>query len=321
MSPALTRAVPLLQLILATVFWGGVFSTGKLLAPHLPPFTVTFARYGFAALVLLPLAFREFRTIRREDVPMLILVGLFSSTLFNACLFVGLRFAPAGDAVLAPAGAPLIIALITAVFMGARHARAKLAALGVSAAGVVLLFFASASDRGGASRLFGDGMILLTSTFWSCYLLFSARFTGRYSPRLLTAVTALAGTVSSLPFAAWEGGFAKFAALPLMGWALVGYLSMLGTVVAFLLWSQGIQKVGAARASLFMNLIPVWILLGAVGVLHERLVPLQWAGMAALLAGLWGANLAEGRAKASRQTQPEPLAAEMPASELTGASH
>lgn len=293
MSPTLTRFVPLLQLILATVFWGGVFSTGKLLAPHLPPFTVTLARYGFAALVLLPLAWREFRTIWREDVPMLVLVGLFSSTLFNACLFVGLRFAPAGDAVLAPAASPLIIALITAAFMGARHARAKLASLGVSAAGVVLLFLASAGDQSGGSRLFGDAMILLTSTFWSCYLIFSARFAGRYSPRLLSAITALAGTLSSLPFAVAEGGLSKFATLPPFGWALVGYLSMLGTVAAFLLWSQGVQAVGAAKASLFMNLIPVWILLGAVGALHEHLVPLQWAGMLALLAGLFGANLAE----------------------------
>ncbi|MBO9541734.1 EamA family transporter [bacterium] len=311
MFQALTRFVPLFQLILATVFWGGVFSTGKLLAPHLPPFTVTFARYGFAALVLLPLAWREFRAVRREDVPMLIMVGLFSSTLFNACLFVGLRFAPAGDAVLAPAASPLIVAIITALFMGVRHGRAKLAALALSALGVALLFFASAGDQGGG-RLFGDAMILLTSAFWSCYLVLSGRFTGRYSPRLLSAVTALAGTLSSLPFAAWEGGFSKFATLPPSGWAVVAYLSMLGTVAAFLLWSRGVQQVGAARASLFMNLIPVWILLGAVGFLHERLLPLQWAGMAALLAGLFGANLAERYQRARAVPVVSPLAPAQP---------
>ncbi|HEY9900242.1 MAG TPA: EamA family transporter [Pantanalinema sp.] len=322
MSQALRRAVPLAQLILATLCWGGVFSTGKLLAPHLPPFTVTFARYGGAALLLLPLAAGEFRTLRRQDLPMLILVGLFSSTLFNACLFAGLRFAPAGDAVLAPAATPILLALIATVFMGVRHGRAKLAALGVSGAGLVMLFLASAGDRSGASRLVGDGMILLAAAFWSCYLLFSARFAGRYSPRMLTAVTALAGAVSSLPFAAWEGGFTKFATLPPVGWGVVGYLSLLGTVVAFLLWSEGLQRVGAAKAAHFMNLVPVWILLGAVGLLHERLGPLQWAGMAALLAGLWGASLAEGKAKPARREEPapEPFAAEPPRAELSGSA-
>ncbi|MNY33299.1 EamA-like transporter family protein [compost metagenome] len=175
-----------------------------------------------------------------------------------------------------------------------------------------LLFFASAGDQGGGARLFGDAMILLTSAFWSCYLVLSGRFTGRYSPRLLSAMTALAGTLSSLPVALWEGGFAKFATLPTSGWAVVAYLSMLGTVAAFLLWSRGVQQVGAARASLFMNLIPVWILLGAVGFLHERLLPLQWAGMAALLAGLFGANLAERHQNARAVSTVSPLAPPLP---------
>ncbi|MNL87474.1 hypothetical protein D3C87_2166430 [compost metagenome] len=71
-----------------------------------------------------------------------------------------------------------------------------------------------------------------------------------------------------------------------------------------------------------MNLVPVWILLGAVGLLHERLGPLQWAGIAALLAGLWGASLAEAKLKPGRRedTAPEPFAPETPHAELSGSS-
>lgn len=306
--------------MVATLLWGGVFTVGKLLAPHLPPFTVTFARYGGAALLLLPLAAGEFRSLRRQDLPLLILVGLLSSTLFNASLFAGLRFAPAGDGILAPAASPVLVALIAAVALGVRHTPAKLAALGASGAGLVMLFLASAGDQAGASRLVGDGLILLASAFWSCYLIVSARFAGRYSPRLLTAVTALAGALSSLPLAIWEGGFAKFATLPPVAWGVVGYLAVLGTVAAFLLWSEGLQRVGAAQAAHFMNLVPVWILLGAVGFWHERLSLLQWAGIVALLAGLWGASMAERRPAPSREVGPEPFVELPPRPELEGAA-
>ncbi|HEY9854867.1 MAG TPA: EamA family transporter [Stenomitos sp.] len=300
--------MPILQLVLATVFWGVLYSVGKMISPYLPPFALTLARYGMASLFLLPFAWREFRRIELADVPRLLIVGLLSSLFFNGLLFFGLRFAPAGDSVLAPAIVPILTTLLSMVFLGERPSGAKLTALAVSVVGVGLVFSSVLQAGGGSGRVTGDLLILSAGLSWSAYLLLSAPFSGRYSPLLLTSVTCLAGTVGSLPLAIWEGGLGRFAGLPGVAWQELLYVSLIGTVGAFTLWSQGSEAVGAERAAAYMNLVPLCGLVSSVVLLHEHLGVGQLIGMGLVLLGIWGATMAsraalrvirlEGRASA-----------------------
>lgn len=284
--------MPILQLVLATAFWGCLFSVGKLVSPYLPPFAVTFARYGLAAAILLPFAWRELRRVERKDVPRLIVVGLLSSLFFNAFLFFGLQFAPAADAVLAPAIVPILMTALGAIFLHERPSFAKVASLGVSVFGVVLVFSAAMQGEAGSLRLLGDLLNFGAALSWSGYLLLCAPLGVRYSPLLLTTVTCLAGTFGALPLAVWEGGLGRFLALPGVAWLEVFYIAVMGSVGAFLLWSRGSQAVGPARASAFMNLVPIFGLLSSVVLLKEHLGLLQLLGIALVLAGVWGATLA-----------------------------
>lgn len=285
-------ALPILLLVLATAFWGGVFCVGKLVSPHLPPFALTLVRYGLAAAILLPFAWRELFKVQRADLPRLAVVGLLSSLCFNGFLFFGLRFAPAGDSVLAPAIVPILSTVLGIVFLRERPSGAKLAALGVSMAGVGLVFSAVLQAAGGSARILGDLLIVAAALSWSGYLLLSAPLGRRYSPLLLTSVTCLAGTLGSLPLAIWEGGLGRLVALPGAAWLEIAYIAGLGTVAAFTLWSRGSQAVGPARAATFMNLVPIWGLLASVVFLQEHLGALQLVGMGLVLLGIWGATLA-----------------------------
>lgn len=285
-------SLPILLLVLATAFWGGVYCVGKLVSPHLPPFALTLVRYGMAASILLPFAWRELLRVERADVPRLVVVGLLSSLFFNGFLFFGLRFAPAGDSVLAPAVVPILSTLLGIVFLRERPTGAKLAALGVSTAGVGLVFSAVLQEAGGSGRILGDLLIVAAALSWSGYLLLSAPLGGRYSPLLLTSVTCLSGTLGSLPLALWEGGLGRLAALPGVAWLEIGYIAVVGTVGAFTLWSRGSQAVGPARAATFMNLVPIWGLLASVALLHEHLGVRQLLGIGLVLVGVWGATLA-----------------------------
>lgn len=42
------------------------------------------------------------------------------------------------------------------------------------------------------------------------------------------------------------------------------YLAVFGSMVAYLFWFNGIQKVGASRAAVFFNLVPVFSMLVAI---------------------------------------------------------
>lgn len=300
--------MPILQLVLATAFWGCLFSVGKLVSPFLPPFALTFARYGLAALLLLPFAWREFGRVDRQDVPRLVVVGLLSSLFFNAFLFFGLKFAPAGDAVLAPAIVPILTTALGALFLRERPSGAKVASLAVSVVGVVLVFSAAMQGEAGPSRLVGDVLNFGAALCWSGYLILCAPLGLRYSPLLLTSVTCLAGTIGGLPFAVWEGGLGRFLALPGVAWLEVLYIAVMGSVGAFLLWSRGSQAVGPARAATFMNLVPIFGLLSSIVLLKERLGLQQLFGIALVLLGVWGATFAS-RAALSGMRVGEPAIA------------
>lgn len=284
--------MPILQLVLATVFWGVLFSVGKLISPYLPPFALTLARYGMASLFLLPFAWREFRRVVRADVPRLLVIGLLSSLFFNGLLFFGLKFAPAGDSVLAPAIVPILTTLLGVLFLRERPTGAKVAALAVSVVGVGLVFSSVLRGGGGSGRVLGDLLIVAAALSWSGYLLLSAPLSGRYSPLLLTSVTCLAGTFGSLPLAIWEGGLGRFVALPGVAWQELLYISAVGTVGAFTLWSRGSEAVGPGRAAAYMNLVPIFGLVSSVVLLHEHLGTGQLMGMGLVLLGVWGATMA-----------------------------
>lgn len=284
--------VPLFQLVLATALWGCVFSVGKLMSPHLPPFAVTLARYGLAAMLLLPFAWREFGRVERGDVPRLVAAGLLSSLFFNGFLFFGFNFAPAGDAVLAPAIVPILTTALGVLFLRERPSAGKVAALAVSVVGVVLVFWTALQAEAGSGRVLGDLAIVAAALSWSGYLLLSAPFGGRYSPLFLTSVTCLAGTVGGLPLALWEGGLGRFWTMPQVAWLELLFIAVMGTVAAFTLWSRGTQELGAGRAAVFMNLVPIFGLASSVVLLREHLGGLQLVGIALVLAGVWGASLA-----------------------------
>ncbi|HEY9898160.1 MAG TPA: DMT family transporter [Pantanalinema sp.] len=277
--------------LVPTAVWGVLFSVGKLLSAELPPFTATLARYGVAALVLVPLAWRDLRALKLREVPFLILLGGLGGILFNGFVFVGLRMAPAGDAVLAPATVPLITTLMSSLWLGLRPGRERIASLGVSVLGLGVVLSSALNAQAGIARGVGDLMHLGAAVAWSAYLLLNARVASRYAPRLLAAMTALVGGLGALPIAWLEGGLPRFASLSLAGWLEVGYLSLIGSVVAFMLWGAGIRQMGAAKAATFMNLVPLWGLAGSIAILHESLGWMQLAGIILVLLGVFGGSL------------------------------
>jgi drug/metabolite transporter (DMT)-like permease len=59
------------------------------------------------------------------------------------------------------------------------------------------------------------------------------------------------------------------ASVPAKVWVALAYLGIIGTVVAFVWYYDGIKKLGATRTAVFNNLVPVFALVLSVLILHE----------------------------------------------------
>lgn len=99
------------------------------------------------------------------------------------------------------------------------------------------------------------------------------------------------GTLVLLPFYLSElktlGGFT----VSISNIGAILYLGIGASVICFLLWNKAIAQLGAGRASLFGNLIPVFASVEAVILLGETVNWFQFAGFAVVIAGLVVANL------------------------------
>jgi drug/metabolite transporter (DMT)-like permease len=67
----------------------------------------------------------------------------------------------------------------------------------------------------------------------------------------------------------------------------VVFLGVLASAVGYWLWVMVLDKLGASRSSVFINLIPVVSVVASFIVLGERLAPPQLAGGAATVIGVY----------------------------------
>jgi drug/metabolite transporter (DMT)-like permease len=99
------------------------------------------------------------------------------------------------------------------------------------------------------------------------------------------------GTILLLP-----GFIYEVVSLPAVKWdinliLIILYLGIGTSVISFLCWNEAISRLGAARTSLFGNLIPVFASLEAVFFLGEKISVLHLISGITVITGLIIANL------------------------------
>ena len=283
-----------LGLVLTMVFWGSAFVTSKMIVFEVPPDVGAVLRFGLGALLMMGVLFRRSaKPFPPRDVwGRIAAVGIVGVTAFNTCFFHGLALAPASDAaMIIPAISPVFTAVAGILFLGEPARFHRVAGLAISLVGATLFFWGViAHTSGQATRLFGDLFLLGAAASWAGYSILSRPLLMKIGPLPATAWSMLLGSLLllllSLPrlnVVPWTGLSVKF-------WFVLAYLAVFPTVIAYLLWMEGIRAIGSGPATSFMFLAPVSALLLAAMLLGERPTLLQGAGGAIMLFGVWWIN-------------------------------
>jgi drug/metabolite transporter (DMT)-like permease len=94
-----------------------------------------------------------------------------------------------------------------------------------------------------------------------------------------------------LPPALADGVLAQAAGASLLIWANLLFLGVMATGLAFIWYYQGIRAIGAARAGIFINLVPVAAVAMGLAILGEEVGLPMLLGGAMVLAGVFLTNL------------------------------
>jgi drug/metabolite transporter (DMT)-like permease len=277
-----------LLLLGMAVFFGGTWVAGKVAVDEAPPATIAAARFAVATMLLWAWARTRAPVPRPRpaDLPLVAALGATAVAGYNLFFLYGLELAPATDgAIIVPGLAPVLTAALAWLLLGERVGRRG--ALGFALAFVGLVLVVDPAGGVGSDRLLGALLFVLGAACWGVYSILGKTATTRFDPVTATLYGTASGTLMLLPFSFGGGGWHDLAEASFETWASVAYLGVFGTVLAFVLFYEGLKRIGPGRATSFALLVPVFGVLGAVLLLDEPLGVLTLVGGVVVIAGLW----------------------------------
>lgn len=279
-----------IKLFITAVIWGGTFIAGRVLGPEISPFSASFLRFVSANVCLVSFfLWRERRIPHFTPGLTLLVLGLGATGVFgyNAFFLWGLKHVPAGRAAIIVAGNPVFIALFSRLLFKEPLTRLKLLGICTCVTGASLVI-----GHGNPLGLFTGGMGLGELSIagalfcWVAYSLLGKQVMGRLTPLAAVTFSCLAGMLMLLPPALNEGLLTQMAGLSVKGWMAVLYLGIFGTALGFVWFYDGIREIGASRAAVFINFVPVSAAAMGAWLLGEPVDASLLAGGALVLAGV-----------------------------------
>ncbi|MFM8322277.1 MAG: DMT family transporter [Chloroflexota bacterium] len=298
----MNRLTGAIFVIISAASFGSLAIFGRLAyAAGLDTFTLLFLRFTLAALLIGALqAWRGERIPGGRQLAALVGMGAVGYVGQSFAYLTAIRYASAGLVALLLYLYPAIVALLSALFLGQRLTRLKLAALGLATLGAGL----TANPQGGQ----WTGVLLAVSAaaIYAVYIVVGAGVMRQVSAiQSSTVIFAAAGLVYGLA-AALNGP--RWPAAP-GGWLAVAGIVLLATVIPVTTFLAGLKRIGPTDASLLSTLEPVVTVLLAAAVFGERLPLLSLLGGGLILAAvalLTHAELRAGRSDAAPPPAPAP---------------
>lgn len=282
---------PYVLLILATVLWGGNFVIGRAVTGDIPPFTLSFLRWCLAFLVFFPIAYnqvkRDWQKLK-DHWKVVLTLSLTGITAFNTLVYIAVFSTTSINASLMNSTTPIFIYILSYIFLKERLSRFQIIGTVISLIGVLFILLGGSIESILQFNLNkGDLIVLLAVFCWSIYSLLVKQYSNRLPGLSTFLVTIAIGAVFLLPFSAYEMITLEEPIIwtpKVLG--AIFYVGTLASIVAFLSWNKGVIQIGANRASVFLNLIPVFATVFAIIFLGERPIMAQMIGGLAVVGGV-----------------------------------
>ncbi len=275
-------------------------------------YLAAFFRFFFASLFLsiLTTLYGGWPSLRTwSDFRDLLFLGFVGVFLYNLCFFLGIKLSDPVTGSLIVAANPAVTALVSSVWKKEHSGILRWLGILLSFCGLLLVFSQGSLEI--LARLdfrIGDLFIFGASICWAFYSVKGKEVLQSQPVLGTTTVACLIGAMLLLPMglAEYQGLLPDFSDqadsvtsqrypepwsmldLSRNGfvWLHLMYLGFFASGVAFLFWYQGVRALGAPRASVFINLVPVFAMLLSIGMgTWPHLY--QWLGAAVVLAGVY----------------------------------
>lgn len=269
------RGLAISGLIICAMIWAGNALVARAIAGQLPPIGLSFWRWTSALLLLLPFTLRglwQQRAVLLAHWKQIAALAALSISSYNTLLYMAAQSTTAINITLVNTGLPVAAFIWSIVLLRQWPALQTLAGTLLSFIGLMVILSTGQSDR--LTQLAfntGDLIMLAAVMTWGLYSVLLRRWMVPVPGLILLAAMLLFGVPLLLPFYLWEYQQTGPMPLTLVTLGAVAYTAVMASLVAYLVWNNGVRVLGPATASLFSYLMPVFAALLSVMLLGEQL--------------------------------------------------
>jgi drug/metabolite transporter (DMT)-like permease len=283
------KLLPYLLLAIAPLCWASNAVLARGVVDIIPPVSLAFWRWTTASFLLFPFAYQHVKRdwpLLARNWKMLLFLSLVGITGFNTLLYIAVQTTTAINAALIQTTMPAAIIMITWIVFKEKVTRLQSLGVGLCVLGACLVVL-----HGKFSTVFelsfvqGDLLMLVAILLYALYSVFLRRRPSMHPLSFLVYTFAM-GAMGLLPFYVWELSCRGAFTLGVAAAVSISYLAVFPSIVAFFCWNRGVELIGANRAGLFINLIPVFASLMAIIWLGESLKAFHIIGMLLIFSGM-----------------------------------
>jgi drug/metabolite transporter (DMT)-like permease len=280
-SPTATRAWVLGLLVFIVFAWAMNWVVMKVAVQEVSPLWAVAIRTVIAVTVLVPgvALSGQFVWPKRGDLSIVLVVSLFHMTAFAVLMTVGLKYLPAGRAIVLGYTTPLWVTPAAFIFLKEPLPWLRLAGVGLGLAGLFVLFDPTRFDWHSTETVMGNGFVLLAALCWSISIVYTRAHRWISTPfQVILWQTLLAAVVLTVLAFKFEGA-PNLNLSAAAVWALL-YNGAIGTALGFLAMMIVNKELPATVTSLGVLATPVVGLFLSALMLHEQIdLPLVVASL------------------------------------------
>ena len=228
----------------------------------------------------------------KKNILLMTIISILGVTIFNSFTYISLQTTLVINSTLMASVAPVMMIGFSWLIFRTKTTTLQFTGIILSLLGAFAIIL-----KGNLNNLYnlyftaGDLWMLGAVVSWCLYSVLLKKIDIKTSQLANLEVMIIIGVIFIIPFYIIESFNSTYLPSTGLDLAIIGYVAVFASIVAFFSWNKGVSIIGANRASLFLHLIPVFSAIWAISFLNEKFAFFHVIGVFFILSGIILSNI------------------------------
>jgi len=281
--------------VLATLFWSGNFIVGKFATLfQIPPLTLNVFRWITVWFILIPFTYKEILNSLpsiKKNWFVISFMGVITISTFNSVVYFALNYTQVINAVLVLAAIPAATIVFSSLMRIEKTNIFQLTGLFLSIVGI-----GSIISTGDIEKIIslsfnkGDLWMLVCVFTWALYSTLLKKKNFKLSQFSLIQLMVSAGIIFLIPQFFYEKSIGLDVNYNKAFFIILFYVVVFPAIAAYYCWQKGVEIIGPNKASMFIQLMPLFSAVMAIIIFNEKFELYHFAGASFIILGIYLSN-------------------------------